>query len=283
MKAPPKPSGRHHPAPSPDLGAPTQSWFDEQGAPPTIAAGASRPSGAQRPPASGAHETRAPTFFRIYRAFLAARAALAALLCALQAMAWGLGTRPDPMVFSLTVAYALFSLGWYLLPSQRRARHADHRRLSNPQALATIGVDLAFFVYLHFILGNSFNSQALLALPVLMSAILLPRLLALGVAAAGSLNLLAVAWTLSSTTGAITSSLTPAGLAGLGLFTIALVASELAGRLALEERSARGSREQARLQGRLNELVLEEMREGVLVTDRLGLVHTANPSARRLL
>ena len=62
--------------------------------------------------------------------------------------------------------------------------------------------------------------------------------------------------------------MTQAGLAGSGFFVIAVLAGELAGRLAREELSARGSLEMARQQAQLNRLVIEEMADGVLVVDR---------------
>jgi two-component system sensor histidine kinase PilS (NtrC family) len=74
-----------------------------------------------------------------------------------------------------------------------------------------------------------------------------------------------------------------AGLAGMGLFFIALLAGEVAGRLAREELAARGSLEIARQQAQLNRLVIEEMVEGVLVIDRRDRVRAANPAARALL
>ena len=77
--------------------------------------------------------------------------------------------------------------------------------------------------------------------------------------------------------------MTQAGLAGSGFFVIAVLAGELAGRLAREEMSARGSLEMARQQAQLNRLVIEEMEDGVLVVDRAGKVRAANPAARRLL
>jgi two-component system, NtrC family, sensor histidine kinase PilS len=77
--------------------------------------------------------------------------------------------------------------------------------------------------------------------------------------------------------------MTQAGLAGSGFFVITVLAGELAGRLAREELSARGSLEMARQQAQLNRLVIEEMTDGVLVVDRAGKVRAANPSARRLL
>ena len=77
--------------------------------------------------------------------------------------------------------------------------------------------------------------------------------------------------------------MTQAGLAGSGFFVITVLAGELAGRLAREELSARGSLEMARQQAQLNRLVIEEMQDGVLVVDRRGKVRAANPAARRLL
>ncbi|MGE5116930.1 MAG: sensor histidine kinase, partial [Betaproteobacteria bacterium] len=70
---------------------------------------------------------------------------------------------------------------------------------------------------------------------------------------------------------------------GSGLFVITLLSGELAGRLAREERTARGSLELARQQAQLNRLVIEEMQDGVLVVDRRGRVRAANPAARALL
>ena len=64
---------------------------------------------------------------------------------------------------------------------------------------------------------------------------------------------------------------------------IALLAGELAGRLAREELAARGSLELARQQAQLNRLVIEEMADGVLVVDRRLHVRAANPAARALL
>jgi two-component system sensor histidine kinase PilS (NtrC family) len=71
--------------------------------------------------------------------------------------------------------------------------------------------------------------------------------------------------------------MTQAGLAGSGFFVITVLAGELAGRLAREELSARGSLEMARQQAQLNQLVIEEMEDGVLVVDRRGKVRAANP------
>jgi two-component system sensor histidine kinase PilS (NtrC family) len=74
-----------------------------------------------------------------------------------------------------------------------------------------------------------------------------------------------------------------AGLSGIGLFVVALLAGELSMRLAHEERTARDSRERARQQAQLSRLVIEDMADGVIVIDRQLRVRAANPSASRLL
>jgi two-component system sensor histidine kinase PilS (NtrC family) len=230
--------------------------------------------------ASGA---RTPYFFRVYRAFLTARAALALTLIALLTGLWAMGTRSPPWILSMALAYAVLACAVWWLPSQRIPA-PDHQLSLRPrQALASVGVDLFFFAALHYLTDSSFNTQALLVLPVLMAAVLMPRIMALGTAAAATLNLLAAAWLQAADGSAMTSLMTQAGLMGVGLFLIAVLANELAIRLAREELSARGSMELARQQAELNRLVIEEMSEGVMVVDRQGRVRTANPSARRLL
>jgi len=173
----------------------------------------------------------------------------------------------------------------WLLPRFRRgAEPQAFAHLRSPQWIATIGVDLVFFTSLHFISpGSSFNYVALLVLPVLMAGVLTPRVLALATAAAATLALLGTASLGLMSGGDAALLLTQAGLAGSGFFVITVLAGELAGRIAREESSARGSLEMARQQAQLNRLVIEEMEDGVLVVDRGGKVRAANPAARRLL
>jgi two-component system sensor histidine kinase PilS (NtrC family) len=223
-----------------------------------------------------------PTAFqRILRAFLAARAALGlALVLALAASQW-FGTKPGWTVLALGLGYGVQAVAvwWWLRPADDGAP-----RLSRGQWLLTIGFDLLVFSALYLLESSPGISQAaLLVLPVLMAGVLTPRLAALGVAAALTLMLLGHgAW--RALAGAEpTSALTPAALTAIGLFLVTLLAGELAGRLAREERTARGSLELARQQAQLARLVIDEMGEGVLVIDRRARVRSANPAARRLL
>ena len=225
-----------------------------------------------------------PYFFRVYRAFLNARAVLALTLLALIGFLHAVGTATPTWMRLMTLGYAgLAWLVWWW-PSQRRPAPSQQSTLRPRQALGSVGVDLAFFSALHYLTGSTVNSQALLVLPVLMAGVLMPRIMALGTAAVATLNLLGAA-VLQGVQGQaqLTQLMTQAGLTGIGLFAIAILSNELATRLAREERSARGSLELARQQAELNRLVLEEMTEGVMVVDRRGRVRTANPAARRLL
>jgi two-component system sensor histidine kinase PilS (NtrC family) len=225
------------------------------------------------------------TFARIYGAFIAARAAIGVALIVTLALTGAFGLRPGGAVVAVSIAYAALTISMWLLPRFRGgAAPQAFARLSSPQWLATIGADLALFTMLHVLSpGSSFNYVALLVLPVLMAGVLTPRVLALATAAVATLALLVTAWLGIVTGGDATLLMTQAGLAGSGFFVITVLAGELAGRLAREELSARGSLEMARQQAQLNRLVIEEMADGVLVVDGAGKVRAANPAARRLL
>ena len=224
-------------------------------------------------------------FDRIYRVFLGARAALGVALILTVVLAGMFGSRPSWPVAVASVGYAVLALSMWMLPRFKRAvQPKDLARLRGPQWLATIGTDIVCFTGLHLLSPSStFNYVALLVLPVLMAGVLTPRLQALATAASVALALLGTAWLAVLAGGDATTLMTQAGLAGSGLFVITVLAGELAGRLAREELTAKGSLELARQQAQLNRLVIEEMQDGVLVVDRRGRVRAANTAARRLL
>jgi two-component system sensor histidine kinase PilS (NtrC family) len=222
---------------------------------------------------------------RLYRAFVAARAALSLALLGTELAATWFGSRPhDDLALPLCSLYAFAAIVLWLLPSRVTMAQESEQRLRRSQWLVTIGVDMLVFAALQVVAsGNGLNYAALMVLPALMAGALTSRLQALGVAAGASLVLLSAVWFGRDASGAASLLLMQAGLAGSGLFAVALLAGELAGRLAREERTARGSLELARRQAQLNRLVLEEMQDGVLVVDRAGRVRAANPAARVLL
>lgn len=224
-------------------------------------------------------------FQRLYRAFLAARAALGLALIATQLSAGLLGSPASRWTIALCGLYAVQALAWWLLPQLRRGATAKTlARVLSPHWWASIGVDLAVFGLLHALDREAgVNYGALFVLPVLMAGVLTPRRLALATAAmAALLMLLSTGWAMWSGID-VGLRLTQTGLVGSGFFAVSLLASEMASRLAREERAARGSMEFARQQAQLNRLVIDEMQEGVLVVDRRGRVRAANPAARGLL
>ena len=224
-------------------------------------------------------------FARLYRTFIGARAVLGIAFAVTLGVVTLFGVRPSAAVVTVSVIYAALTITMWLVPRFWRAAEPQSlARLRSPQWMATIGADLVCFTLLHLLApGAGLNYVALLVMPVLMASVLTPRTMALATVAGVALALLGAAWLAALSGGDITALMTQAGLAGSGFFILAVLVGELAGRLAHEEISSRGSLELARQQAQLNRLVIEEMQDGVLVVDRRGRVRAANPAARRLM
>ncbi|MBC7728100.1 MAG: PAS domain-containing protein, partial [Microbacteriaceae bacterium] len=223
---------------------------------------------------------------RILRTYVAARAALALALVLAPWLAALMGSRPAVSVMLVCLAYAAQAVSLWLIHGARDDRRLPDHLLPR-QWLWTIGIDLLAFSLLRLLdAAAQLNYTALLVLPVLMSGVLTRRLVALATAAGVTLVMLLGTLPIlhdGESGGDLLLQLSQAGLAGAGMFLIALLASGLSQRLAREERSARTSLELARQQSQLNRLVIEEMGEGVLVVDRRGRVRAINPAARALL
>src|SRR5206468_4104377 len=173
----------------------------------------------------------------------------------------------------LCLGYAVQSVTLWMVPQLRAPVDAAMTRLGRRQWVATIGTDLVVFSALHlYDPAANLNFGALLVLPVLMSGVMTTRLAAMGTAAVVALVLLSGVWRGAPNLGDGMVLFTQAGLAGIGVFMIALLAGEFSGRLAREEMAARGSLEIARQQAQLNRLVIDEMSDGVLVIDRRARV-----------
>ena len=220
---------------------------------------------------------------RILRTYIAARAALGLALVLAPWLASLIGARTALPLMALCLAYAGQAVSMWLLHDPVHDDPSSDRLLP-AQWFWTIGVDLVAFSLLRLLDPQAqLNYAALLVLPVLMSGVLTPRRVALATAAGVTLMLLLGVWLAAAEGGDLLLQLSQAGLAGAGMFLIALLANELAQRLAREERTARSSLELARQQTLLNRLVIEEMADGVLVVDRQGRVRAINPAARTLL
>ncbi|HSW25482.1 MAG TPA: histidine kinase, partial [Burkholderiaceae bacterium] len=167
---------------------------------------------------------------RVYRTYVAARAVLGLLLATVP---WVVSLpnvhSPLPLIL-LCLGYAAQSVTLWMLPQVRPGESPPMTRLGRRQWLATIGVDLLVFAALHlFDPGANLNFGALLVLPVLMSGVMATRLAAAGSAAAVALVLLSGVWRAAPGLGDVGVLFTQAGLAGIGVFMIALLASEFSG------------------------------------------------------
>ena len=123
----------------------------------------------------------------------------------------------------------------------------------------------------------------MLLISLIGAAIVAPRRLSFLYAALASIALLLEQsyWVLE--TDAPTASFVQPGLLAIGYFVAAGVTSWLAIRVAANERLARQRGRELATQTRVNQLVIEDMNEGVLVLDRGGRVVQHNPQAQQLL
>jgi two-component system sensor histidine kinase PilS (NtrC family) len=163
------------------------------------------------------------------------------------------------------------------------ARPAPPGRTFDPQWVFSIGIDLVAFSMLQFGQAASLNYSALFAMPVLTASVLGSMLLALATAASVTVLLLVDASVQALEAADHTARVVQAALTGGGYLVVALLANQLAVRLAREEQAARSSLSAARTQAHVNELVIETLTDGLLVVAPDWRIHAANPAARALL
>lgn len=237
------------------------------------------PEQAERRGKGWSAEQEYASFGRLWRAFMTARVLIAVVLVALQSLIYYFGNVPDKLPIVICSLYLVATLAVRVLSKPR-----PPSGVFDAQWLLTIGVDVLTFTALNFLQSSSLYYTPLFALPVLLASVLGPLLLALGTAASVTIFLLVDAWRLSSQVlGDTSGRFLQAGLSGSGFFAVALLANQLALRLAREEQLAKASQAVARTQTEVNELIVETLTDGVLVIDANGIVRSANPVARRLL
>lgn len=218
-------------------------------------------------------------FARLWRGFANARVAIAATVLVLVS-ALSTVLPPGPKQIGLLAFCAAYLAATLMVRLFVRTPGRDF----DLRWLATIGLDLIAFSALEYLQAGGINFAPLFAVPVLMASVLGAAPLAFGTAAAVTLLLLVDAWVhTASFPPDQTQRFLQAGLTGLGYFALAALANQLSDRLAREEARARESAEAARLQGQVNELVIETLSDGVLVVDAAGRVRAANPTAGALL
>jgi len=242
--------------------APDHSWFG-----PTALEPVSEPTG----------DTL--EFTRLWQAFMTARLTLGLVLFVLQSGLYAAGLNQSRLLIGICLAYFLGTLGTRLFLRPRYLGQAFNRAWG-----VLIGLDIGVFSALQLMQGNTLNYTPLFALPILLTSVLGSLRLALGTAASITMLLLASTyWIHRAAPGDATSAFVQAALAGAGYFLIALLAHQLAARLASEGHRARQSQLAANIQRQVNELVIESLPDGVLIVDAHGWVRAANPAARLLL
>ncbi|NDP40540.1 MAG: PAS domain-containing protein [Rhodoferax sp.] len=218
-------------------------------------------------------------FERLWRGFMTARVTLGLVLMLLQGTILVLGASKDSALLLICIGYFAAALAMRLLTRPRQLG-----RTLDLQWIGTVGIDLLAFTALQWVQGNSINYTPLFALPILMAAILGSLLVAMGTAAGVTLLLFGYAtWMSIQAPGDMAAHFLQAALTGAGCFVISLLASQIATRLVKVELRAQRSQLAARVQKRVNELVIESLTEGILVVDQRGIVRAANPAARQLM
>jgi two-component system sensor histidine kinase PilS (NtrC family) len=231
------------------------------------------------PVLAAAEQPERSAFHRLWAGFMMARISIAVLLLALLGGLMATGVAPlNVWQLALCATYLSAAVAVRLF-----TRPAAPGRTFDPQWVSTIGIDLLAFSTLHFLQAANLNYSPLFALTVLTASVLGSALLALGTAAAVTIVLLVDATVQSLELAGHTARIVQAGLTGGGYFVVAVLANQLALRLAREEQASRRSLAAARTQAHVNELVIENLTDGLLVVGPDWRIHAANPSARTLL
>jgi len=216
---------------------------------------------------------------RFWRSFMQARVVISAVMLVSQLfLAQTVGGGPLWIVWLCFghLALTLAALLW--------SRPPPPGVLVRTQWPLTIGLDVAVFACLQFVQQSGLHYTPLFALPVLMASVLGPLVLGLGTAASVTLYLLGETWwSTVAWSDASTSRMLQAALTSIGFFFVAVLANQLAQRLAREETDAQANRLAARLQALVSDLVIEGLSEGVAVIDARLKLRSLNPAALTLL
>lgn len=223
--------------------------------------------------------TATPETHRLWSGFMTARLIVGGVLLAVQAMLFASGSSRSMTLLMLCSLYlAAVVVSRYMLHPQALGSAI------NPLWGLLVGADILVFAALQALQNTGVNYTPLFALPILLAAVLGTLSLALGTAAGVTLLLLAGSyWNSLQTLTDATPYLVQAALSGAGYFAVAFLAHQLAARLVSESERARSSQRVATVQKRVNELVIENLPDGVLVVDQHGWVRAANPAAREML
>jgi two-component system sensor histidine kinase PilS (NtrC family) len=212
-------------------------------------------------------------YFNLYRI------ALAALFLGIS-LAYGelnLGSHNLALFRGVSAAYLVLGVAF-------DAVLRNHRENFNMQLSAHACVDIVAITLLMYASGGIRSGLGVMMLISLTAAaIVAPRRLTFLYAALASIALLLEQgyWVLVHD--AHTAAFLQPGLVSIACFATAGATGWLAQRVSANERLARQRGREVEMRTRLNQLVIEDMHDGIAVLDRAGRVVQHNPQAQRLL
>ncbi len=174
---------------------------------------------------------------------------------------------------------------WLLIAVAFQGVLRNLRDLFNLQLSLHVAVDIVAITLLMYASGGIRSGLGvMLVISLTAAAIVAPRRLSLlyGALAAIAVLLEQGYWVLTDDSVTSAHFLQP-GLLAIGCFATAGVTSWLAQRVAANEALARARGRSLATQTRVNQLVIEDMHDGVVVLDRDARIAQHNPQAQRLL
>ncbi len=232
-----------------------------------------------RPAPSLPHEDEADNPNRLWTHLMRARVLVAAGLMLLQS--WGFSVEGATKWMPLALC-AIYGVG--TLAVLRWSQPQSHAPWWSLRWSVTVWADVATFAALQLWAPGNVNYTPLFVLPVLLAATSGSLVLALGSAAAATWVLLAEAGLgLLHNPELYQTRFLQAAFTSTGLFLVALLAHQLAKRVAREQALAHKSQALAQAQADVNSLIVNGLNEGVLVVDDIGKLWHANAAACAML
>lgn len=221
-----------------------------------------------------------PPSWRALRFFNAYRLTITALLMAVHAFSGDIGRlelpRTDPFML-ITAAYGLAAFVLLTLDELRLGGYAMRLQLG-------LAIDILALGLLGFASGTSHdNIHILMVANIAYASLLLGGRESLAFAALASVWLLILASLHARDDGRADVLFTHAGVIGMALFAVAILARTLARRLEASQRLAEQRGVDLANETQINRLILEHTEEGVLIVDGDDFARHANRAALRLL
>lgn len=221
------------------------------------------------------------TGLRIWQGFMTARLMVAALLLVLHALGMYFRGSLSVELMALCVAYLLVTMATRLLLAP-----VPPGRRFEPYWPLTLGLDLlVYFLLVWFSQNPIANYTPLLALPPVMSAVLGTRRLTLLSVLVSSLLIGLTSWRSYQDSDLDTQILQMAVmlLYMLIMFLVTSILQRAARNYGIQQSQAVLGRRLLRLQGRIQDMVVQSVRDGVLVVSGSGRLRAINQAAQQML